>query len=359
MTDPVTLFILVTAGERADLTRAMAGATHDALGASAVVVVREVPGEPSDAEALDAERTEGADAVVELSWVDPHHQQASVKMHVARDRRWIERSVGFLRFDPDAERGRTLGFTIASILPQSPLAPTEATPASSGPTGASATATPTGLASSAAVAVAPPVPSSAALPAPSPPVPEPSAPARSGRRLNLSVDVLAVGAVGVGGNDPKNDANGSGGGAAAIQWFPIRNLALRLGGGLRAGSSDRAKANTLTVLGTGGLAFHPWRTSPIHPFGASLRADFLFSDESLTYFANGPKANEAQVQHRRHPGLELGVDASWRFASDVELVAGLGIEDVFTTTHVAIDHTTVATLSPVSAFAEAGLRLDF
>ncbi len=357
MTDPVTLFILVTAGERADLTRAMAGATHDALGANAVVVVREVPGEPSDAEALDAERTEGADAVVELSWVDPHHQQASVKMHVARDRRWIERSVGFLRFDPDAERGRTLGFTIASILPQSPLAPTEATPASSGSIGASATATPTGTASSAAAAalVAPPVPTSAAVAAPSPPVPEPNAPSRSGRRLNLSIDVLAVGAVAVGGND----ANGSGGGAAAIQWFPIRNLALRLGGGLRGGSSEKAKANTLTVLGAAGLAFHPWRTSPIHPFGASLRADFLFSDESLTYFATGPKANEAQVQHRRHPGLELGVDGAWRFASDIELVVGLGVEDVFTTTYVAIDHDTVATLSPVSAFAEAGLRLDF
>src|SRR5208283_4723946 len=118
MADPVTLFILVAAGERADLTRAMVGATHEALGASAVVVVREVSGELSDAEAMATERSERADAVVELSWVDSRHQQAALRMHVAQEERWVERSIGFLRSDADSERGRTLGFAIASVFPQ-------------------------------------------------------------------------------------------------------------------------------------------------------------------------------------------------------------------------------------------------
>jgi hypothetical protein len=346
MADPVTLFILVAAGERPDLTRAMASATHDALGSSSVVVVREVP-EPSDTEALATERSENADAVVELSWTDAHHEQASVKMHIARDRRWVERSIGFLRLDADAERGRTLGFTIASILPQTAIA----TPMGSAPTGAGTSTPVSGPTGADTVPVPlPTLPPSTTGTGPAA-IPRPVAPSTAAPRPDFALDVLGLGEIGGGGDW------GAGGGAAA-QWFPIRNLSVRLAGGLRAGSIDAAHATTLTLFASGGMAFHPWRTSLAHPFGASFRAEFLFLDESVTY--------SGHTEYRRLPrlgggvpGLALGVDGSWRFATNVELVAGVGIEGVFLTTYVDVPGARQTTLGPWSAIGETGMRFDF
>jgi hypothetical protein len=357
MADPVTLFILVAAGERPDLTRAMAGATRDALGANAVVVVREVTGEPNEPEALAIEHNESADAVAELSWTDARHQQASVKMHIAQDQRWVERSIGFLRLDADAERGRTLGFTIASILPQAPPAPSPspAVPARAGTPGAPSLVSPSTPSSPVPIEQTP-TNASEVTAAPSPP--QPPAPAR---RLNLAVDALAIGAVATAGT-PNNGA----GGGIAVQWFPYRHLALRVGGGLRAGTIDAAgspvlppfEANTLTMFVSGGAAFHPWRTSAAHPFGASLRAEFLFLDESVTHFGQS-LGQSTEVKHRRFPGLDVAADVSWRFAPDVELVAGAGIEELFGTAYLDIGGKRVATLTPLGVTGETGLRLDF
>jgi hypothetical protein len=354
MADPVTLFILVAAGERADLTRAMAGATRDALGANAVVVVREVAGEPSDSEALATERSDSADAVVELSWADAHHQQASVRMHIAQDRRWVERSIGFLRQDADAERGRTLGFAIASILPQAPAASPPGVH-SGGPGLAAQGSTESSgiggspIAARSDVGAAPPnepAPHAAVAPAAAPIPPQTSAHVPA-HRLNLAVDALAIEAIANGA-----DLNG-GGGSAAAQWFPIRHLSLRLGLGVLGGTLGTT-ANTLTVFASGGIALHPWRTSVAQPFGASLRADFLVVNERFT------QQGEPNKTQWTHPlGVGLGVDASWLFASDVELVVGAGIEDVFAPTHVEVKSVTQVNLSPLSAVGEAGLRLDF
>ena len=93
-----------------------------------------------------------------------------------------------------------------------------------------------------------------------------------------------------------------------------------------------------------------------HPFGASIHADFLFVNEWLTHFAPNQTTHVKQTQL---PGLGLGADASWLFASDVELVAGAGIEEVFRSTDVDVQGVNVATLSPLSVVAEAGLRVDF
>jgi hypothetical protein len=348
MADPVTLFILVAAGERPDLTRAMVGATRDALGANAVVVVREATGEPNDPEALAIERSESADAVAELSWTDARHQQASVKMHTARDQRWVERSIGFLRLDADAERGRTLGFTIASILPQAPPAPSPspAMPAPTGTSGAPSITSPSAPSPAVPIEQSPTSPSE---PTATPTPPQPPAPAR---RLNLAIDALAIGSVATAGN-----SNVGTGGGIAIQWFPYRHLSLRVGGGLRAGTIDAAEANTLTTLVSAGAAFHPWRTSVTHPFGASLRAEFLFLDESVTHFGQSPEVTE--VKYRRFPGLDVAANVSWRFAPDVEIVAGGGIEELFGTAYLDIHGGHVATLTPLAVTAETGLRLDF
>jgi hypothetical protein len=104
------------------------------------------------------------------------------------------------------------------------------------------------------------------------------------------------------------------------------------------------------------MVFHPWRTSLAHPFGASFRAEFLFVDESVTHSGNVKRLGSPPG---RLPGLALGVDGSWRFATNVELVAGVGIEDVFLYTYVDVPGARQTTLAPWSAIGETGLRFDF
>jgi hypothetical protein len=119
MAGAVTLVLLVAAGDATNATtRSMARATREALGPNLHLVVRPTNGEPTDSEALRFERSDGADAVVELAWADAKQRQATLRVHLARSGHWLQRSIGFQPSDAEAERGRTLGFAVASFLPE-------------------------------------------------------------------------------------------------------------------------------------------------------------------------------------------------------------------------------------------------
>jgi hypothetical protein len=342
MADPVTLFILVAAGERADLTRALVGATRDALGSNAVVVLREVAGEPSDPEALTTERSENADAVAELSWTDARHQQAFVRMHIAQDKRWVERSIGFLRLDADAERGRTLGFAIASILP--PASPEVAAP----------------VATPEATPVAPPAPSAPiALPAAQPPItpPQPPAtvePAHAPSAVDVhrsapsffALDLMALGGVGI-----TDSAQAVAGGSAAAQWFVLPTLSLRLGGGVRAGTLG-SQTSTLTIFGTAGVVWHARPSTAVHPIGLSLRADYLLEQTTVTRLSENHPFDAIS-------GADALVESGLLLAADAQVVLGFGIEGVFGPTSVLVQGKPVGVLPALSVVGELGVRLRF
>src|SRR5450432_3008038 len=100
MADPVTLIILVAAGEAASPgAAAMAQATRDAL-THASVEVRETPGVPTDEDARTIEESSRPDAVVELIWDDPDHRRVTLRVHMVRARRWLERSMAYAPTDP-------------------------------------------------------------------------------------------------------------------------------------------------------------------------------------------------------------------------------------------------------------------
>lgn len=171
MADPVTLIVLVAAGEaNSATTRAMTRTAHEALGPSSHVAVQETNGDPSDAEALAAEHKEGSDAVVELVWIDARHREVRLRAHLARSRHWLERSIDFRPSDVESERGRTLGFALASILPESePPSPAP------GPTPSQAPEShPTDRSSTSEGSAPPSAPATPETPAP--PAPEPATP---------------------------------------------------------------------------------------------------------------------------------------------------------------------------------------
>jgi hypothetical protein len=72
----------------------------------------------SDSEALRVERQLSTRVVVQLAWADARHLRARLRLHAARTDRWVDRELTFADADTPAERGRALGFAMASMLPE-------------------------------------------------------------------------------------------------------------------------------------------------------------------------------------------------------------------------------------------------
>jgi len=331
MGDPFTVVILVAAGGAADpTTYAIERAASEALGRSARVLVHESMGAPTDGEALAASPATGQSAIVEVTWGDGGHRVAVLRVHLAGSERWLDRTIGFGASDADSERARTIGFALASMIPESET--NAAAPPPSAP--------PPETASVAAVATS----------ARDEEVDRgPSDLATSARRFAL--DLFAVGAAGV---NASVEAAGAGG---AVEAFMFPPFALRFGGAVRAGPMTSARGSVITLLGTVGLSLQPWRPAPTRPFGAGLRFDYVLMSQSLSH--ESLTGSTASTRSRALSGGDVLAEFEWECAPGVELVLGAGVEEMFATTYIDLNGTRVAALPPLSALAEAGLRLPF
>ena len=345
MAGALTLIIFVASGDSDDSTsRSMLRATRSALGAQSHVELREARDPASDTQALAAEQRSHVDAVVEVTWTEGEHRQATLRVHMARSDRWVDRSIGFHASDVDAERGRTLGFAVASMIPE----------ASGGPASEAEPPSPPVV----SPPVPPPVPPPTPPPAPVPSVLEPPPTADRLPRARAAgagrPDVVAIDVVGLGAAGGDFDTLGA---AASVQWLPVSWLGLRLGGGARAGNVQSAQATTLTLLGSAGAVLYPLRASASRPFGVWIRADYVLQRPSLTHFS--AQTPSSATQERWMSGMDALVGVEWRFSSEVGLLAGIGGEDVFSTTYVQVQGAPVATLPPLRGVAEVGFRLGF
>jgi hypothetical protein len=324
MGDPFTVVILVAAGGASDpTTYAIERAANAALGRGTRVVVHESAGTPTDGEALAASPETGQSAIVEMTWGDGGHRVAVLRVHLAGGERWLDRTIGFGATDADSERARTIGFALASMIPESNPSP-PAVPAPAAET-----------VSVAAVAREPDRGSS-----------ENASEAR-----HFALDLFATGAAGLGASV---DTAGGGG---ALEAFVAPLFALRFGGAVRAGSVPAVQGSALTLVGTAGLALHPWRPSAAHPVGGSLRLDYVVVGQSLSHVS--PAGSTTSTRARALSGADAVAELEWRWAPGVELLLGAGLEEMFATTYVDLNGARVATLPPLGALAEAGLRLPF
>lgn len=354
MADPLTILLFVASGEGSDATtRAMARATHEALGPRATVEVRETPEELSDDEAVIAEQLAHADVVVDLTWSDPGHRNATVRVHLARSGRWIGRSIGFMPSDASTERGRTIGFAVVSMLPEAVSPPSIASPsatsATPGPSAPPVAGGVTGLAPA-------PAPDRPFRRSESPPPLQPSSmPA-------FALDLFGLAAWGIG-----SDGGDGGGGGVALHWFPLEPVSLRLGGSIRGGSiASIVQSSTLTSTVSAGIGWHPLRPTSSRAFGVSVRADYLVLYQSLQYQA--PRTADAfggngVTKSAWLSGMDGVVDVACLLAPTVEGVLGVGLEDVFGLTYVVLHQgaqgpqtTTIPTLRFI---AQVGVRVGF
>jgi hypothetical protein len=331
MGDPFTLVILVAAGGAADpTTYAIERASSQALGRSARVLVHESAATPTDSEALAAAPAAGPSAIVEVTWGEGH-RAAVLRVHLTgtgvANEKWLDRTIGFGPNDADAERARTIGFALASMIPESD--PNPAPPPAPSP------------APSASIAVETATPTQA----------ERAESSDAFAAARFALDMFAVGAAGL------SAGVETAGGGGALEAFLLPSFALRFGGAVRAGSLTAARGSVLTLLGSAGIAIRPWRPTPARALGAALRLDYVIVSESLSH--DSPAGPTASTRSRALSGADAIVEFDWLCAPSVEILLGAGVEEMFATTHIDLNGALAATLPPTSALAEAGLRLPF
>jgi hypothetical protein len=320
MAATAVLAIVVAAGQaHSAATTALVAAAREAVEPAATVRVSEAA-PPSDSAVLRVEAELDALAAASLVWDDDARLRARTRVHVASTDRWINREITFAEVDTESERGRALGFTIASMLPEG---------------GADIEIT----------------------------LPDTIA----GRDTTVgrhALGIAVVGATGVGGV-----ADGVGGSVDG-QVFVADHFSLRAGLIGRAGaigSTDPAVtgpfSGTDVVFGAAaGVVWWPAAPSLRERFGLGLRGDLLALRHQV--FMGGP---DNRTAGRMVPGLDVVAQTSVLINAGFELLIGVGGEVAFGNTAVrfvnpsnpAASPTLINTIPVLRPVGEAGLRIRF
>jgi hypothetical protein len=311
------------------MSAAFADAVRRVLGRDASVRSEFMSTNPTDEEA--AAKADGADGLVELSF-SPNGDRAHLHCYLRQERRWLDREIGFgeprasLRTEI-SERGRLLGFAVATMFGGS----TEPEPA---PTAAEPS---------------PPSSSPAAAPAVPPPAAPESAPDRSAAPNNRSLEFSGVAAIGLKGSA------GSLGASAGLRLRLAGPAWARLFVAGRTGELRPAQATTRTALLGAGLAlsFLPETTR----FELGARLDAFVSYFDVTHLSADDV--EADRRSRWLPGGSVTAETGLRLTSGTALLAGLGLEAVLGRTEVYTHGARAAIVPPFRAVAEVGFRSSF
>jgi hypothetical protein len=315
MTAATVLVILVATGEgRAVETTAMAAAAAEVIGVPDSVRVDEAS-PPADVSALRLEQGLGARAVVALTWNGPDHLKAHLRLHSARTDRWIDRELAFAMEDKRSERGRALGFAMASMLPASdPTFPLATASESTAPT------------------------------APPPPL------------GSNAVEASFLAASGIGG--PAGGLGARLGG----ERFVAPSVSLDLSAAGRAGRLQAVDAKEVTVSAGVGAAI--WPIAPTRGGGGhaglALRGEILLLYQAVAHTnAAGTTARRSQVM----PGGVLTVEGTWSIARRLEFLLAGGAEIAAGTIDVTVVARSpqggTARIPACRALASAGVRVRF
>jgi hypothetical protein len=348
---------VIAVGEASNpATVTLRATVQESLGPGTSILLVETT-HPTNAESLRIENELGAGAVVLVVWREVAHLHAVLRLHVANGSRWTTREIGFSSQDTLEERGRTLGFAIGSIWPETETvarSPPEAkSPPKDGLTAASGL--PTENAPSTLPQRSEVEPLRFLPPREGGRVPGPSArlavPADIAPFRPVRVGISAVGAIGIGGL-----AYGLGAGAEC-ELFLARDLGVRIGAGVRIGSISELPGKDLVSSLAAGLDWWALPTSSSRSVGFGLRGDLLAIHHQVT----ATSAGQQEAHGRLMPGADLLLSAGFRLTSRVELVAGLGAEIAFGTTEIRTGSPpeTVATIPALREVTEVGFRLGF
>jgi len=315
----IALVVIVAAGQAHDpTTTALADAARASAGTT--VVVEE--GSPiTDEDALAMATRDHAEVVAIITW-DADHLGARVHLHRDGEARWLDRAVGFHDADAPTERGRTLGFAVASMLPEPSTViepPTNPPPISTPP-------------------IAPPV-HDTTRPA--------VAPVWHG-----AVDLSGLATAAFGGY------GGGWGVRVGGQWFFFPRLALRTSLAVSSrGLIAEAQSSIQTLSGALGLGITFIEPAERRPVSFGTRVSVLAMRESVTHLSADDI--NSSVQSRWLPAAEIMLEGALYFITNVAFVASSGLEIAMGETAIKVSNRPVATLAPWRFAGELGFRARF
>jgi hypothetical protein len=269
-------------------------------------------------------------------------------MHPAEQVGWIRRELIFRPTDAPRERGRTIGFVIASMLPEGSMA-TEAPRAppsqSSGDDGFDR------------------LPVVAPTPPPISPPPSPVGSSSTNAPLETrevfehdvvffrrAIDATGVALVPVGGYGDRF------GGTLRLRWLPRQSLSLHFATSVRSGSVDPAQANLFAWLAAVGAG---WMPLPETGRGTSLGLRFEGGAKYLTTSHFSSDDMVPDVAGRWLPFTSLAWEAGYSLQPATSLIAALGGELDFGKTDIYSHRQWVARLTPLAMTGELGVRARF
>jgi len=329
-------------------TRAFAAAAQEVLGDGAQVQMLTVPADLADS-SVEAQAT-GADAdgAIELSW-SRDGTQAFVHCYITEEKRWVDRSIGFGKDDDERERGRLLGYAVASMFlgtDGEPAAESVPVPAKAPVTAAAPVETKAPVNGTA--------PSKATAPreatAPNEPAPEmpPNDAFSASPDAAYALDLAGMVSHGLGG---EADAVGV---TAAFRFLAVGPVWARIGVGGRGGEIPNAQANMKMLQGSVGAA---WSFVDTGRFTATLRGDLIGSWLEVGHLS----ADDPQVarEQRWLFGTDAVLTGGFQLSASASLFAGGGIEVMFGKTDIYTHGFRVETIPPLRLIAELGLESVF
>ncbi len=337
----LVILVLVASGERTDAsTRAVAPALEHAARRPVSIALRESVSDLDPARLARLAADGRADVIVELGWRTPQHDHVTIQLH-ARDGQQLRASeLDFVGSAPRPERGRAVGFAIATMLDDEPIAASIL----------AATSLPVSVVA-ATPAETPEPPAEPAQPAmTSAPAREPdraSAPPPAGSRFAVEGAGSAIA-------DARGQALGAGP-RVRFQWNVTERVGLRLGAAAQWFSVGGRAASELGA-GVGVL----WTFAQGRSLAAAARAEVGVVRDAYTETVTrtNPRGMSLPAENVSQEGVApsvlAGLEADWR--------AGRTLA-----TYVAVDLgastrelTASATRpSPVWLGLEGGVRISF
>lgn len=391
MSAAAVLVVVVAIGDaHATATEALLAAAQSALPAETIVRLMAVP----DPEHVDLSRLAdgmGAKAVATVAW---HRSagsvRASVKIQLAGEPRSTARTIIFSARDTASERGRTLGFAIASMWPEPTVAAPRAGPeaAAPGPPPANDNGRPpqppasrAGVPSAEQVAPAEAPPETTPAPADAtaarPPEPSPFEPRPEGvgtalatstatvrqpampipARMGLGVG--ALGAIGLGG-----PARALGGGVELV-WRVAPTWGFRGLVTLRGGPIPELPGSGWVAAAGVGTEWWP-RALTLGSLAVGTRGELLWTGhwirrQAITDPATSATSTPAESHGRMLPAVSAGIRIAWALGGSLHLLLGAGFEVALGRTDLRTgeERQVKVSVPPARGMADIAVRVSF
>ncbi len=283
-----------------------------------------------------------SDGIVQLRWSADGHE-VSLRAYFSRDERWVERRVAFKADDPEYDRGRLVGFVVASMFvglveadeqqdpapPEAPLANDTKVEEELGP------------ATSAQRAV---VEAPLRRSGPDPII--------DGTRIMRGRHALEFSGIATKGFSDNADTWGA---RVAVNWKLQDWLYLRPTVAVRVGEMPEAEATSNSgLLGLGlGLPLLPSRSG----LNVELRATVVGGWLAVTHFSGDDPKPVRQV--REQVGAELLATLRFGMTDTVGMFASAGAEAMVGRTDVYTDGQLVSRIPRTRGLVELGVRTEF